>query len=169
MLTIHTYMVANPSRGQLNREKCVFPCPRSRLTIWSRETGSAASSRVSLLILRAQVESGAYSRDSSCFPRRRSCIPPTATQSVPNLSGHANAYRWGPLPESAGTGSVVLEVVRVRSRKCVTTAFTARVRWHRASSPQGDSRYGSAFLGFTMGQFFCARLFCQGSTRSELP
>ena len=40
---------ANPARGQLNREnQC--PCPRSRLRIWSRETGSAVPSRVSLLI-----------------------------------------------------------------------------------------------------------------------
>ena len=42
--------VTNPARGQLNREKCFFPCPRSRLRIWSRETGSAVPSRVSLLI-----------------------------------------------------------------------------------------------------------------------
>ena len=40
--------VANPARGQLNREK--FPCPRACLRIWSRETGSAVPSRVSLLI-----------------------------------------------------------------------------------------------------------------------
>ena len=44
--------VANPRRGQLNREKeHLFPCPRSRLRIWSSETGSAVPSpRVSLLI-----------------------------------------------------------------------------------------------------------------------
>ena len=41
--------VANPARGQLNR-KFFFPYPRSRLRIWSRETGSAVPSRVSLLI-----------------------------------------------------------------------------------------------------------------------
>ena len=35
--------VANPARGQLNREN-------ERLRIWSRETGSAVPSRVSLLI-----------------------------------------------------------------------------------------------------------------------
>ena len=43
--------VANPARGQLNRESEKFPvrvrsCPR----IWSRETGSAVPSRISLLI-----------------------------------------------------------------------------------------------------------------------
>ena len=43
--------VANPARGQLNRENEYFPVsPRSRLRIWSRETGSAVPSRVSLLI-----------------------------------------------------------------------------------------------------------------------
>ena len=42
--------VANPARGQLNREKKIFPCLRLRLGIWSRTTGSAVPSRVSLLI-----------------------------------------------------------------------------------------------------------------------
>ena len=40
--------VVNPARRQLNRKnKC--PYPRSRLRIWSRETGSAVPPRVSLL------------------------------------------------------------------------------------------------------------------------
>ena len=43
--------VANPVRGQLNRENEYFPVRvRSRLRIWPRETGSAVPSRVSLLI-----------------------------------------------------------------------------------------------------------------------
>ena len=42
--------VANPARGQLNTQDEYFPCPRSRLRIWSREMGSAVPSRVSLLI-----------------------------------------------------------------------------------------------------------------------
>ena len=41
--------VANPARGQLNRENEYSPVPVS-LRIWSRETGSAVSSRVSLLV-----------------------------------------------------------------------------------------------------------------------
>ena len=41
--------IANPARRQLNREK-IFPCPRGCLRIWSRETGSAVPSRVSLFI-----------------------------------------------------------------------------------------------------------------------
>ena len=40
--------VANPARGQLNRENEYLP--RLRLRTWSRETGSAVLSRVSLLI-----------------------------------------------------------------------------------------------------------------------
>ena len=48
-----------------------FSRPNSHLIIWSRETGSYVPSRVSLLILYTQAESGAYSRDPSRFPRRR--------------------------------------------------------------------------------------------------
>ena len=40
-------MFAIPARGQLN---IIFPCSRARLRIWSRKTGSAVPSRVSLLI-----------------------------------------------------------------------------------------------------------------------
>ena len=50
-----------------------FPCPRSHLRVWSRKLGSAVPSRVSLLILHTQAESGAYLRDStplSRFPLR---------------------------------------------------------------------------------------------------
>ena len=42
--------VANPARGQLNREKLYPPVPCACLRIWSHETGSAVPSRVSLLI-----------------------------------------------------------------------------------------------------------------------
>ena len=42
--------VANPARGQLNRENNILPYPRACLRIWSRETGSAVPSRVRLLI-----------------------------------------------------------------------------------------------------------------------
>ena len=53
--------VANPARGQLNRENGYFSVPvRTRLRIWSRETGSAVPSPVSLLILYTHAKSGAY-------------------------------------------------------------------------------------------------------------
>ena len=49
--------VANPARGQLNREDKYFPaCARSRLRVWSRETRSTVRLRVSLLILQTQAE-----------------------------------------------------------------------------------------------------------------
>ena len=47
-------MVANPARGQLNRENGIFLGP-VRLRVWSRELGSAVPSRVSLLILHTQA------------------------------------------------------------------------------------------------------------------
>ena len=40
------------------RGKLILPCPRSRLRIFSREMGSAVPSRVNLLILHTQIESG---------------------------------------------------------------------------------------------------------------
>ena len=42
--------VANPARGQLNREEKKNPCSSSCLGIGSRETSSAVPSRISLLI-----------------------------------------------------------------------------------------------------------------------
>ena len=41
--------VANPARSA-EQGKLIFPCPRSCLRIWSSETVSTVSSRVSLLI-----------------------------------------------------------------------------------------------------------------------
>ena len=49
--------VVNPARCQLNREKeILFLSARMRLKLWSRETGSAVPSPVSLLILHTQAE-----------------------------------------------------------------------------------------------------------------
>ena len=45
-------MAASSARGHLD-----FPCPRTRLRIWSRGTGSAVPSRVSPLSLHTQAES----------------------------------------------------------------------------------------------------------------
>ena len=88
----------------------MFPCPRSRLRIWYRETGSAVPSRVSLLISTLRLNLVlAYG------------IPPefrggvylyVSIGSVPSLSGQAIAYQWRSLP---------------------------RDRRHRASKPQGGS------------------------------
>ena len=42
--------VANPARGQLNRENEFFSVPVRALKFWVREIGSAVLSRVSLLV-----------------------------------------------------------------------------------------------------------------------
>ena len=106
---------------------CFFPRPSSRLRIWSRETESVVLSRVSLLMLHTQVESGAYSRDSSRFPRRHPFISSTVIGSDPGLPGHPTAYRWRLLP---------------------------RVRRHRAGSPQGSSSNGCCLFRYNHGPFF---------------
>ena len=117
-------MVANPARGQLS--KFFLSHPRSRLRIWSHETGSAVPSRVSLLIFHTQAESGAYSQDSSCFPRRRP------------LFDTANRHRASP--------------EFIRSRNCVSRwRSVPRVRRHRASSPRDSSSNGCYLFRFQHG------------------
>ena len=105
--------VANPARGQLNRENNIplSPCMPENL-VSSRDGFSRPVPRQPAQ-LHTQAESGAYLRDSSRVPRRRPFMkPPYAIESVPSLSGHAIAYRWRSLP---------------------------RARRHRASKPQGSS------------------------------
>ena len=123
--------VANPVHGQLNRE--IFPCPRSRLRIWFRETVLAVPYLVSRLILYTNTQSGAYSRYSSRVPRRRPYIFASTT--------HHRAS-----PEFIG------------SRNCVPIAFTAESPLHRASSPQGSSSNGCC-LCITMDQMLLCSLF----------
>ena len=97
--------VANPARGQLNRENEYFPCPRACLRIWSRETGSAVPSRVSLLIsiLRlipvltygippefhdgVHYETAIRHRGSPEFIGSRSCVPMALTAESPPAHG----------------------------------------------------------------------------------
>ena len=125
--------VANPARGQLNRQNVFFLSPRSRLRIWYRETGSAVPSRVSLLISILRLNLVPYSRDSYRVPRWRPFIylkRPYAIESVPSLSGHAIAYRWRSL---------------------------SRVRRHRTSKPQGSSERMLPWQ-VTMDQVICASL-----------
>ena len=100
--------VANPARGQLNRENNIplSPCVPENLV--SRDGFSRPVPRQPAH-LHTQAESGAYLRDSSRVPRRRPFMkPPYAIGSVPSLSGNAIAYRWH--SRSAGTGPVNLKV-----------------------------------------------------------
>ena len=103
--------VANPARGELNRENNIplSPCVPENLV--SRDGFSRPVPRQPAH-LHTQAESGAYVRDSSRVPRRRPFMqPPYDIGSVPSLSGHAIAYRWRSMP---------------------------RVRRRRASKPQGS-------------------------------
>ena len=124
--------VANPARGQLNRENQYFRL-HSRLRIWSRETGSAVPSRVSLLIsilmLNVVLTYGIPPkfRGASIIYSK----PPYAVGSVSSLSGQAIAYRWRSL---------------------------LRVRRHRASKPQGSSKRVLP-CQVNMDQLICASLF----------
>ena len=129
--------VANPARGQLNREKSIFPCPRTRLRIGFRETGSAVPSRVSrsFSVLRLNHQSGAYSRNFSRFPRR----PPFIYLNRHTPSGQSRVDRVTQLRtdgvhcrESAGTGPVPPKVVPVT---------------------------GAVILHVAMDQLMCASLF----------
>ena len=108
------YKVANQSCSwSVGQGKWIFPCPRSRQRIWPREAGLAVPSRVSLLVLRTQAESGAYSRDSSRFPPRRPLIYTSNRRRVsPEFYQvtqlHIDAVHC---LESAGTVPVVFKVV----------------------------------------------------------
>ena len=128
---------ANPARGQLNRKKCFFSCPRSRLRIWPHETGSAVPSRVSPLILHTQGESDWLVLTHGIPPAFRDGVSNYVYRQSP--SGRPQVYRVTQLRadgvhcrEFAGTGPVVLKVVRVTS---------------------------TTFSGITMDQSMCASLF----------
>ena len=124
--------VANPARGQLNRENTYFPV-RVRASEFSLARRVRQPRPASACSSHTQAESGAYLRDSSRVPRRRPFTyfkPPYAIGSVPSLSGHAIAYRWRSLP---------------------------RVRRHRASKHQGSSERVLPWQ-ITMDQLICASL-----------
>ena len=107
--------VANPVRGQLNREIFLSPFAPEKL-VPRDESGSSVPRQPSHLL--NQAESGAYLWDSYRFSRRRPFIyfkPSYAIGSVPSLSGHVIAYRWLLLP---------------------------RVHRHKAGKPQGSSSNG---------------------------
>ena len=133
--------LANPVHGQLNRGK--IPCSRSPLRIWFRETDLAVPSRVSLLILHTQAESGAYSRDCSRCPRRRPYIFPTPTHGIKYdqiqkvstttavLYGHVFPLRFMLVQEFKKNSRVQVTCKTVAFRFFLTH-IEVRVPWHRA-------------------------------------
>ena len=125
--------VASPARGQLNREKEYFPvCPRSCLRIWSRETGSAVPSRVSLLISILRLN---LVLTYGIPPEFRVGVQITMGQSGQSrvyrvMQLHTDGAHWRSLP---------------------------RVRQPRASKPQGSSEQVLPWQ-VTMDQLICVSL-----------
>ena len=123
--------VANPARGQLNREYEHSPVP---VRAWGfglvrQVQSSRPASACSFSILRLNLV-----LTYGIPPEFRGGVhlfigkPPYAIGSVPSLLGHAIAYRWRSLP---------------------------RVRRHRASKPQGSSEQVLPWQ-VTMDQLICA-------------
>ena len=126
-------MVANPARGQLNRETKYFPVPRSRLKIWSRKRGSAAPSSASLL-------NSPYSDCIWCLP----------TGSSPSHDGVRlyTVHRHWVHAEFATLGNRVL------------MAFTAESQpTQDHTCPKGSPRNWCCSSGITMDQSMCAPHF----------
>ena len=138
--------VANPARGQLNRETLIPPCPRSCLKIWFREVGSAVPSRVTLTVLYTILYSGwIWCLLTGFLPL--SAAAPIYLHSQPP-SGHPRVYQVAqlrtdgvPCRESAGTGPVVFKVVPVtgaafagyRGPINVRVLFSYTHYWHEGS------------------------------------
>ena len=97
----------------------VFPCPRSRLRIWSPETGSAIPSRVSPLFLHFQAESSiinlvrlltgflTFSATASIHLNRQ----PPSGQSRVNRVTHLGTDGVHHYQESTGTGPAEVVVL----------------------------------------------------------
>ena len=101
-----------------NRENVFFPCPRSRLGNWSRETNSTVPSHVSPLILHNDQDGtgillGGFS-PSSQYLRRRSSIqyhqPPSGHSLLDQVTPRTDGVHH---QESASTGLVVFKVAWV--------------------------------------------------------
>ena len=115
--------VANPARGQLKQGKRVFPCPRSRLRICFRETGSAVvPSRVSLLI----------------FITRRNML---LAYGIPLPSSAAAAYRRTIERKAAAS----MKAKRRKTKQHKTDVTLAEKKDNMASSanqpPGGDTKF----------------------------
>ena len=91
--------VANPARGQLNRENNFPLSPYTVPENLVLRDGFSRPVPRQPAHLHTQAESGVYLRDFSQVPRRRPFMkPPYAIGSASSLSGHAIAYRWRSLP-----------------------------------------------------------------------
>ena len=107
-----------------------LPCPRSRLRVWFHEMGSAVLSSVNLLILHTQAEYGAYSRDSSRFPRWRPFL--YLYRHTP--SGQSRVYRVTQLLSYKDA------LHRTQCESIETTVRTRRLLWAGALLRMGGHR-----------------------------
>ena len=109
----------------------IFPCPCLRLRNWSRETGSAFPSRVSLIISMHMLNLV-----------RTLGIPSDFRGGVRLLKKKLNASK--PSDHFPDRGTAIRHRASpdyIRSHNCVTRwRSLPRVRWHRASSPQCSSK-----------------------------
>ena len=107
--------------------KPFFPGTFPRLRIWSRETGSVVSSRVSLLSLHTQAESGAYSRVPLLLPAFRAGVDP---------------YRQSPLGQSRVYRVTLLRTDRVSRQEFVR--HRSRTSFNRSRSMSKNSLFTSS-------------------------
>ena len=146
----------------------IFPCPRSRLRMWSREIISAFPSRVSPLILPTQAGDGAYSRAPLLPPAfrdnvRKIFFPLSLSRVSPlvfYISAGSDYYSRAPLRPPAFRYTVSICTVDSRrvtpefigSLNCAPMAFTPRVRRQKASSssisPRGSSSKGRCLFRY---------------------
>ena len=126
--------LAEKSQGIPSFGRCpIFFRPRSRLRIWSLETGSAVPSRISLLILHTLRLNLVTRRISPAFRDGLHLFTPSiAIGPVPNLSATQLRTDGVHYQEAAGTGPVALKLILIK---------------------------GAAFSGITMYHVLCASRF----------
>ena len=116
--------------------KTFFPRPRSRMRIWSRETGSTFPSRVSPLILHTQTESDWLMLTHGLL----SFLLLSATASIYTVDCHRFSFEF------------------IRPRNCYRWRSPPRVRT-RPAVLQASRVTGATYSGNPTGQLLCASIF----------
>ena len=120
--------------------------------------------------LHTQAESGAYLRDPSRVPRRRTFIylkPPYAVGSFPSLSGHAIAYRWRSLPrihrdrasKPQGSSERVLPWQVTMDQLIYASLSHTHYYWYEVGMSKVPTRYVFIFVGEKTPKKIWARVF----------
>ena len=116
--------------------KLKFPCPRTSLRICSRDTGSAVPSRVSLLILHTQVESG----ERPCLNNNRvyghTSLTIHMVSSAQVMDAACSSGRWSyggcRCPRRTRDSTIIAEELHYCTLKMATASTDRR---HDISSP----------------------------------